>query len=248
MIDLHCHLLWDMDDGASSMEKTVQMCRTAVKNHIQIIAATPHMTDLRTLDDFLYLRNRKLTELARILQAENLSVQVCGGAEVFLNELIFEVGDELEELTLNRSRYLLCEYSLRPFDPEKAIVFAEEVLERGLIPMIAHPERYSTFHEYPEIVTELHGLGARFQVNADSLTGRIGENVQAFATALLTNGLADVLATDAHGVTHRKNDFKEMQTMFPSALSPEIVRYTTQTVPLCILKNEPLPHNPRLKA
>lgn len=248
MIDLHCHLLWDMDDGASSMEKTVQMCQTAVENDIQIIAATPHMTDLRTLDDFLYLRNRKLTEFTRILQAEKIPVQVCGGAEVFLNEWIFEVGDELAELTLNRSRYLLCEYSLRPFDPEKAIVFAEEVLERGLIPIIAHPERYPTFHEYPEIVTELHGLGARFQVNADSLTGRIGENAQTFATALLTNGLADVLATDAHGVTHRKNDFKAMQTMFPSALSPEIVRYTTHTVPLCILKNEPLPHNPRLKA
>ena len=82
MIDLHCHLLWDMDDGASSMEKTVQMCQTAVENDIQIIAATPHMTDLRMLDDFLYLRNRKLTELVRILQAEKIPVQVCGGAEV----------------------------------------------------------------------------------------------------------------------------------------------------------------------
>lgn len=246
MIDLHCHLLWNMDDGASSMEKTLQMCRTAVENAIQIIAATPHMTDLHTVDDFLCIRNQKLTELSRVLRAENLPVQVCGGAEVYLNEWIFEADNELEELTLNRSRYLLCEYSLRPFDPQKAILFAEEITERGLTPLIAHPERYPTFHEYPEIVPELHRLGARFQVNADSLTGRIGENVQSFATAMFLNGYADVLATDAHGVNHRKNDFRVMQTMFPAAVTPQLIRYATQTVPLCILKNKPLPRNPLL--
>lgn len=246
MIDLHCHLLWNMDDGASSMEKTMQMCQTAAENAIQIIAATPHMTDLRTVDDFLCIRNQKLTELSRVLRAENLPVQVCGGAEVYLNDWIFEVDNELEELTLNRSRYLLCEYSLRPFDPQKAILFAEEITERGLTPLIAHPERYPTFHEYPEIVPELHRLGARFQVNADSLTGRIGENVQSFATAMFLNGYADVLATDAHGVNHRKNDFRVMQTMFPAAVTPQLIRYATQTVPLCILKNKPLPRNPML--
>lgn len=246
MFDLHCHLLWNMDDGASSMEKTLQMCRTAVENSIQIIAATPHMTDLGTVDDFLCTRNRKLTELSRVLRAENLAVQVCGGAEVYLNDWIFEADGELEELTLNRSRYLLCEYSLRPFDPQKAVLFAEEITERGLTPIIAHPERYPTFHKHPEIVPELHRLGARFQINADSLTGRIGENIQKFATAMFLSGYADILATDAHGVHHRKNDFCTMQTMFPAAVTPKIVRYATQTVPLCVLKNEPLPRNPLL--
>lgn len=246
MIDLHCHLLWDMDDGASSMEKTVQMCQTAVENEIPVIAATPHMTDLRTLDDFLYIRNQKLTELNRFLRAENYPLQVCGGAEVFLNELVFEAED-IEELTLNRSRYLLCEYSLRPFDPDKALLFAEEIIERGLVPIIAHPERYPTFHECPDIVPELHEMGARFQVNADSLTGRLGPAVCDFAADLLTNGFADVIATDAHGVTHRKNDYKEMRTMFPSALTPELLRRVTKTVPLCILQNAPLPPNPLLQ-
>ncbi|MGN0572012.1 MAG: tyrosine-protein phosphatase [Candidatus Fimenecus sp.] len=247
MIDLHCHILWNMDDGASSMEKTVQMCQTAVKNKIQIIAATPHMTDLRTVDDFLYIRNQKLTELNRFLRAENLPLQVCGGAEVFLNELVFET-ENLEELTLNRSRYLLCEYSLQPFNPDKAILLAEEILERGLVPIIAHPERYPTFHKYPDMVLELHRLGARFQVNGDSLTGKLGEAVCNFGTEMLMHGLADCIATDAHGVTHRKNDFCAMQSMFPAGVTTEIVRYTTETVPLCVLKNEPLPRNPSLQS
>ncbi len=244
MFDLHCHILWNMDDGAETMEKTIEMCRTAVKNDISIVAATPHMTDLRRTDDFLYTRNRKITELNRLLNAEEIPLRICGGAEVYLNDWIFEADDELAELTLNRSRYLLCEYSLRLFDPEKAVLFAEEIAERGLVPLIAHPERYPTFHEYPDIVPELYDLGARFQVNADSLTGRIGENVRDFAVNMLTNGFADVIATDAHGVNHRKNDMQEMKMMFPPVITPEILRYTTETVPLYILKNEPLPRNP----
>lgn len=244
MFDLHCHILWNMDDGAETMEKTIEMCRTAVKNDISIVAATPHMTDLRRTDDFLYTRNRKITELTRLLNAEEIPLRICGGAEVYLNDWIFEADEELAELTLNRSRYLLCEYSLRPFDPEKAVLFAEEIAERGLVPLIAHPERYPTFHEYPDIVPELYDLGARFQVNADSLTGRIGENVRDFAVNMLTNGFADVIATDAHGVNHRKNDMQEMKMMFPPVITPEILRYTTETVPLYILKNEPLPRNP----
>ena len=244
MFDLHCHILWNMDDGAETMEKTIEMCRTAVKNDISIVAATPHMTDLRRTDDFLYTRNRKITELNRLLNAEEIPLRICGGAEVYLNDWIFEADDELAELTLNRSRYLLCEYSLRLFDPEKAVLFAEEIAERGLVPLIAHPERYPTFHEYPDIVPELYDLGARFQVNADSLTGRIGENVRDFAVNMLTNGFADVIATDAHGVNHRKNDIQEMKMLFPPVITPEILRYTTETVPLYILKNEPLPRNP----
>lgn len=244
MFDLHCHILWHMDDGAKTMEKTIEMCRTAVANGISIVAATPHMTDLRQTDDFLYIRNRKITELNRLLNAKEIPLRVCGGAEVYLNDRIFEADDALAELTLNRSRYLLCEYSLRPFEPEKAVLFAEEIAERGLVPLIAHPERYPTFHAYPDIVPELYDLGARFQVNADSLTGRIGENVRDFAVNMLTNGFADVIATDAHGVNYRKNDMQEMKMMFPPVITPEILRYTTETAPLCILKNEPLPRNP----
>lgn len=245
MFDLHCHLLWDMDDGASSMEKTVQMCETAVKNGVPLIAATPHMTDLRTIDDFLYERNRKLTELNRFLDAQKMPLRVCGGAEVFLNELIFE-SEDVEELTINRSRYLLCEYSLRPFPPERAFLFAEEILERSLVPIIAHPERYPTFHKYPDLVPELHRLGARFQVNADSLTGHIGEEVREFATQLLESGLVDVIATDAHGVNHRNNDFAAAKALFPPSLESSLLHFVTETVPFCILKNEPLPHNPLL--
>ncbi len=239
MIDLHCHLLWNMDDGASSMEKTIALCEIAVQNHIQIIAATPHMTDLDLIDDFLVTRNQKLRELNTYLASSDMPVRVCGGAEVFLNEQVF-TAEGLQDLTLNRSRYLLCEYSLRPFEPEKALIYAEEVLDRGLIPIIAHPERYPTFHRHPEIVTDLQDMGVLFQVNADSLAGRLGEQIQDFAVAMMTRGTADFIANDAHSPVHRNNDFKEFRALFPAEITPEIVKWATYTAPRRVLENKPL--------
>ncbi len=210
MIDLHCHLLWDMDDGAASMEKTVELCQSAVKNGIRIIAATPHLTDVDMTDDFLYARNRRIAELNAYLEAEKMPLKVCGGAEVYLNHRIFGA-ENLNEVTLNYSRYLLCEYSLQPFEPERAVLFAEEILERDLIPLIAHPERYPTFHKYPEIPRELRSMGARLQVNADSLAGHLGTEVQEFAKTLLLDGTADMIATDAHDPQYRGNAFMDFQ-------------------------------------
>lgn len=243
MIDLHCHLLWDMDDGAASMEKTVELCQSAVKNGIRIIAATPHLTDVDMTDDFLYARNRRIAELNAYLEAEKMPLKVCGGAEVYLNHRIFEA-ENLNEVTLNYSRYLLCEYSLQPFEPERAVLFAEEILERDLIPVIAHPERYPTFHKYPEIPRELRGMGARLQVNAVSLAGHLGTEVQEFAKTLLLDGTADMIATDAHDPQYRGNAFMDFQAQFPPEITKELVYWATWIVPQYVLRNADIPARP----
>lgn len=243
MIDLHCHLLWDMDDGAASMEKTIQLCRSAVKNGIRIIAATPHLTDVELIDDFLYMRNQRISELNAYLEAEQMPLKVCGGAEVYLNNRIFEA-ENLNEVTVNRSRYLLCEYSLQPFEPERAILFAEEILERDLIPLIAHPERYPTFHKYPEIPQELRNMGARLQVNADSLAGLLGTEVQDFAKTLLLDGTAEMIATDAHDPQYRGNAFLEMQAQFPPEITKELIYWATWIAPQYVLRNLEIPMRP----
>ncbi len=244
MIDLHCHLLWSMDDGADSMEDTIALCHSAVENGIRIIAATPHLLDVEMTDDFLYERNRRITELNTYLQAEKLPLRVCGGAELYLNDHIF-TADALEEVTLNRSKYLLCEYSLHPFDPEKVILYAEEILERGLVPLIAHPERYPTFQKYPEIALQLRKMGARFQVNADSLAGKLGEQTQDFAEKLLLSGIADVIATDAHDPHRRHNRFLQIQEQFPKKIPADLVKWATWEAPQYILRNAELPVRPR---
>ncbi len=243
MIDLHCHILWDMDDGADSMEKTIALCRGAVKNGIRIIAATPHLTDVELIDDFLYTRNQRISELNTYLKAEKMPLKVCGGAEVYLNNHIFEA-ENLNEITINRSKYLLCEYSLQPFEPERALVFAEEILEQGLIPLIAHPERYPTFQRYPAIAQELRDMGAHMQVNADSLAGYLGEEIQEFAKSLLLDGTAELIATDAHDPQYRNNAILRLQEQFPPEITKDLIYWATWIAPQYILRNAEIPARP----
>lgn len=236
MIDLHCHLLWDMDDGPDFVEQSMGLCQNAVDNDIKIIAATSHLVDISLLEDFLLERNQKIAELRRLLKVNELPLQICGGAELFLHESVFE-SDNLDLLTLNHSKYLLCEFPLRLFAPERAVILTEEVLERGLIPIIAHPERYQTFHRYPDVVEELADLGALFQVNAESLAGQLDFETQLFAMELLVSKTADFIATDAHDTKRRNNSMQEMLEIFPSEITPEMVKWTTITAPKLVLQN-----------
>ena len=235
-IDLHCHLLWDIDDGAQSLEDTLALCETAAANNIRIIVATPHYMDYTGTGDFLYARNRRIAQLNSLLRTRELPVHICGGAEVFLHDGIFEAGD-LSPLTLNRSRYLLCEYALQPFDPALALPLAEEVFDRGLVPVIAHPERYPTFHRHPELVADLADMGALFQVTADSVAGKLGDRIRQFAVELLTDGIADLIATDAHHPVRRGNDLDTFIADFPPEIPAALVTYATQTAPQAVLQD-----------
>ncbi len=237
-IDLHCHLLWGLDDGADNLEETLSLCESAAQNGIRVIAATPHYANYAKTDDFLYARNRRIAQLNTLLKTRGLPVHVCGGAEVFLHNGIFEAND-LSPLTLNRSRYLLCEYALQPFDPSIALPLAEEVFDRGLVPIIAHPERYATFHQHPSLIADLADMGALFQVTADSVAGRLGKKVQRLAVELLTDGTADLLATDAHHPEIRGNALDAFIADFPPEVTPELVTYATQTAPQAVLENKP---------
>lgn len=235
-IDLHCHLLWDMDDGAATPEESWALCENAVRHDIRIIAATPHFTDFSKLDDFLYVRNRRLHTLREKLGAAGLPLDVCGGAEVFLHEGVYDAGD-LSPLTLNHSRYLLCEFSLRPFDPSIVLPLTEEIFDRGLVPVIAHPERYPTFHRHPALVSDLADMGALFQITADSLTGVLGGAIQNFALQMLLDGTADLIATDAHHPVRRSNALNDMLAAFPASLSAKAVAHATLHAPARVLQN-----------
>lgn len=237
MIDLHCHLLWGIDDGAQSVEDTISLCKTAVQNNIHTAVCTPHMLDLDETDDYLYIRDTHLKELRNLLQAEQIPLDVRVGAEVYLNDKLF-AADDLEALTVENTRYLLCEFSLRPFPPERVLLLTEEVCDRGLTPVIAHPERYPVLQRYPRLIEDLQDMGVLFQVNAASLAGKLGDEVQALAVSLFKNGVADFLATDAHRPRWRDNAFLKCAEQFPPEITPELLRWVTEDAPALLLQNK----------
>ena len=240
MIDLHCHILPDIDDGSPSMEESLAMVRVAQKNKIDVIVATPHFLDYDNLDEFVIERNEKAIELNKAISDMGYNVSVACGSELFLDSRIF-TADNLDEMTINGSRYMLCEFTLKPFNNDKAIVYCEELISRGYVPIIAHPERYINFLREPEIVNELWDMGCKFQVNASGLAGHGGPEMQDFALELVRRGFTVAIATDAHSSTARNNRVLEKIGQFPEELTREELDDQLINIPLAILKKEELP-------
>lgn len=240
MIDLHCHILPNMDDGSENSHISLQMAEMAQENGIDVIVATPHFTDYNNVDEFVYIRNDKAISLNEEINKADLHVPIACGAEVFLDSHIF-TADSLDELTINGSKYMLCEFTLKPFDTQKATLYIEELFSRGYIPIIAHPERYETFAQKPEIFNELWDMGCRFQVNASSLAGNGGEAMRQFSLELIKRGFVDFVSTDAHSSTVRRNNILSKIKRFPEELSKQQIEYLIHTAPLAVLKKEILP-------
>lgn len=239
MIDIHCHILPEMDDGAASYDEAVEMAKVSRKNKISSIIATPHFTDFDEIDDFLMERDERIEMLNKILSDLEINVPIGYGAEVYLKSDVFTAG-ELGGLTINGSRYMLCEYTLKPFNPEKAVIYAEEICSRGFVPIIAHPERYISFLENPEVVNDLWDMGCRFQVNAASLAGRGGVQMQDFAKNLILRGFVDFIATDAHAVGSRSSRILSKIDDFPKEIDDRRIEYLTEIAPKKIIMNEEL--------
>jgi len=240
MIDIHCHILPGIDDGAPDITESAEMVKSAALNKIDAIIATPHFTDFDRIEEFLYNRDKAIEPFEEMLEDIDCKVAVGYGAEVFLNSKVFTAGD-LDELTLNGSRYMLCEYTLKPFDTEKAVIYAEEILGRGYVPIIAHPERYVSFARHPEVVNELWDMGCMFQVNASSLAGHGGEGMQEFTEDLILRGFADFVATDAHSHRRRNNKILDKIEEFPENISEDMLKHLFEEAPLRVLKDEKFP-------
>lgn len=208
MIDIHNHILFDIDDGARSIDTSIEMCRDAYENGIDTLVLTPHFADFKQLDAFIEARDYKADELKDALKAEGVPVSIRLGAELFLSEGLLNA-DNLDELTINGSRYMLCEFPLGPFNIKRGLVWLDELIDRGYTPILAHPERYVELHKNPRIIEELIDRDIVFQVNIDSLTGKNGPNPQRMAVDMMHHGVASLVGTDAHDTRFRHTRIKE---------------------------------------
>lgn len=237
MIDLHSHIIFNIDDGAKSIEDSVTLCRQATENGYKGIVATPHFTDYRHIDDFVLERESKLDLIREKLSKEGIDITLYSGAELFLSRGIFTAGD-LDALTVNNSRYMLCEFPLGSFNVRQGLDMLSELTLRGYIPIIAHPERYHEFRKNYEIIYGLVDQGVIFQVNADSLAGNIDRTAQNISADLIQEGFAKFIGSDAHD-THRRNlNMRERISAFPSKIDKEDLENCFIKYPQAVINDE----------
>ena len=197
IIDLHSHILPQLDDGAQSLHEALHMVRIAVDSGVTEMAATPHCADDR-LDEI-----RGAYELLQeALYETGIPLKLYPGMEIFGTRRAVRLLDAGKLLTLNGSRYPLVEFDFLSSGEEETAVL-REMVRGGYVPVIAHPERYVYLQQEPAYANEWAELGCLFQINRGSLLGRFGNRERELAFALVDRGFATVIASDAHA-EHRR--------------------------------------------
>ncbi len=196
MIDIHCHILPGIDDGAPDMATSLAMAEIAANDGIRTIIATPHLASAA------YPRKQLIEAVAQLntaLQQQSIPITILFGAEVQAH-IALEAADRF---CLAGSSFLLVEfpYSYLPADAEDLIY---SLVARAITPIIAHPERNAQIEREPRLLAPLLNMGAKTQITAESLTGRQGMAAKSCAEHLLRNGQVHYLATDSHAPGFRE--------------------------------------------
>mgnify|MGYP001347489474 CR=1 FL=1 len=251
MLDLHCHILPEVDDGAGSIGEALSMAAVAVKEGIDAVVATPHCLDARNIDAFVRGIERQRQQLQRVLDAQQMDLDIFLGAEVFMDPSFIKAGG-LERLTINATSYILVELPMG-----EVPLYAEDFIYRlrlmGFIPIIAHPERNLEIMRDPNILYRLVDLGCLCQINTGSITGLFGKQVKRCARILLTHGMGHVLGTDAHSDGTRGPYMKRAVEQLKSWLDEEQVRRIVGITPYHILEGKmvstepPRRYKPRMR-
>ena len=219
MIDLHCHILPGVDDGADSMDTALSMAAMAARSGVETIVTTPHCN---TRDRRKNYRSRELEarfgELIDALEHWRIPVRLAPGAEVLVRGEMEPLLEQELLMPLAGSRYLLVEFYFDEIPSE--ITRQLRLISRyGYVPLIAHPERYFCVQDEPGLVRQWISMGCAAQINKGSVLGSLGEGAYQTAELLLNRGLCHALASDAHHYRYRSPDLdglvSELEQRFP---------------------------------
>lgn len=209
MIDLHCHLLPAIDDGAKDLDEALAMARMAYENGIQTALMTPHIFVGRYDNDINTIHSA-FTAFQQALQAHNIPLKIGMAAEVRMGtEIIWMIEQNLIPFlgTYNDYRILLLElpYNAIPPGSDKMVNW---LLNQKIRPLIAHPERNEEVVRRLDKIYPFIDQGCLLQITSRSLTGHFGQKAQQRAQQLLEKGWVDVIATDAHDQNYRPPDLE----------------------------------------
>ena len=261
MIDLHTHILPGLDDGAKTLEESIKMCWMSFRDGVRTIVATPHTLNGLYLNDRDIIL-KKVDELNEALIHCGLRIADCGiknskseidfssinsefripnsefrilpGSDVRLCENTLSHLDQGKVMTIDdNKKYLFLEFPFQGI-PHQAEEIIFQVMQRGMIPIITHPERNIELGQRPRRYYEMIRKGCLGQVTAMSLTGELGPRIKQVAERLLTNRLIHFIASDAHSLDGRppilseavrvagkivgKEEAQKMVTEYPQAI------------------------------
>ena len=231
-----------MDDGAQSYEEALQLCVLGRMQHIKQMIATPHFNAVGDVDNFISIRDERAQKLREELSEHSIDLELFCGAEVFVNDDIF-FSKNLKRAAINNSRYLLVEFDFYDNSTRSIFEYLDEIRSMGLVPIIAHPERYRYFQIDYDMVNELFSREVLFQINASSLASRGSREEFELAYEMAYKGAASFISTDAHSARYRPNDIEQMLREFPQDINRDLMNKMLVYNARCVINNEPVKPN-----
>lgn len=241
MIDIHCHILPGLDDGADTLETACAMAEMAIADGVTHIIGTPHANQSYAFVPDL-VRKRRDELQARFEGRLTLAT----GCDFHLSfENLQEIRHDAARFTLNQRNYLLVEFADYSIPPSLDQALHDLQLA-GLRPIITHPERNPLIRAQPERLYQWLRQGCYAQVTAQSLLGRFGESAQEMAGVWLDAGAVHFLASDAHNLTSRPLRLKEAFDQVAQTRGEDVARALLVENPLAAFEGRPLPWVPEL--
>lgn len=222
--DIHSHILPKMDDGSKSTEESLQMLELSKSQGVDLIVATPHFYITRnSLDEFLKKREASYNRLMEVIEGKDVP-QIKLGAEVkFFNAM--SGFDDLNKLCIENTNYMLLEM---PFEvwSSRMLREIEKILHQGIVPIIAHIERYIDIQKKTSNISELISMDVYVQMNGEFVNSLMTRKK---ALNLLSNDIVQLLGSDCHNMTSRKPDLDKTCQILRKKFGGDIINKINKT-------------------
>ena len=237
MIDLHCHILPGIDDGARDLSVSLAMARAFVADDVQVVACTPHI-----LPGLYHNSGSQIIHAVGELQAkldeEGIALRLVSGADNHITPQFVAGLRSGHLLSLSNSRYVLVEPPHHVAPVRLADLFFD-IMVAGYVPILTHPERLTWIKQHYPMVEQLSRSGVLMQITAGSLAGAFGRNAQYWGERMLDEGLVQILATDAHNVERRPPNLGMGRELAARRVGGAEAERLVDVRPKGILANEP---------
>ncbi|MEA3499675.1 MAG: CpsB/CapC family capsule biosynthesis tyrosine phosphatase [Candidatus Marinimicrobia bacterium] len=203
--DFHNHIVYGVDDGSDSLEKSIKMLRQAADQGVTNVVCTPHQFET---DEPRILSERQKTIVERFnilkekVKEKNIPIELSLGSEIMFFK---DVKKYLKNpyFTINNNKYVLIEFHLMGPPIEFVDVFYDLIVA-GYVPILAHPERIAGLYDERRSLIKLLKMGVLFQINTGSILGLLGKGAQESSKKYLENNWIHLLGSDAHSLNFRR--------------------------------------------
>jgi protein-tyrosine phosphatase len=239
MIDIHCHILPGLDDGAESLDISLAMAEMAVADGVTHVVCTPHITP-----GVYHNTAGGIAAAVAALQAEldqrGIDLRLAAGADIHISPTLVADLHSGAAPTLAGSRAMLFEPPHHVLPPRMDQAVAR-LIAAGYVPVITHPERLSWIENRYDLVVALSDMGAPMQVTAGSINGAFGRRPQYWAERMLDEGRVDIIASDAHNTRSRSPRLSHARDRVAERLGETEAENLVLWRPAALLNGESLP-------